>query len=523
MLKKSVTRIPLEILLFLTLLFASSYFHHPVDYDNSRTRLMMVSAMVDFHTYAIDNLQRLQLYHTIDVSSNGGKQYSNKAPGAAMIAAPVYGLIKKLVPAKNMPLLSFWHRYLINVFTNGLLFAIAGLVLFRLGLRWSGDVLSALLGVFAFSFGSIAWSHSQYFSGHLMTGILFLFGFACLIHFHDRPGDYDTTFAKIIAFCGGIFTGFGFACEYTSVFLAVALFCYLLWLRPPLSLIVLFSLGVAFPLMMVFSYNYHCFGSIFSTGYQHLVLEEFVEGTAKGFLGIGLPKPHSLLMLLFSPSRGLFFLMPVFIFSLIGLGRMWRSRRFRPEMLVISAIALWYVILISGYFGWHGGWTYGPRYFVPMLPFLTLALFFSPLRSLPGALLLILSTLLVLPSIVIMPHTPPVFSNPIVELIIPMMKTGYLPDSWLSLMGFGKPTGVLVGIAVILLLVTFLLMLGFRIRSVAPPFPAGNCHRILAIAVSTVIITTILFFRSPETDRAQFYLYTEHLKANYHQVVKYFK
>ena len=484
---------------------------------------MMVSAMVDFHTYAIDNLQRLQLYRTIDASSNGGRQYSNKAPGAAMIAAPVYGFIKKIVPAKNKPLLSFWHRYLINVFTNGLLFAVAGLVLFRLGLQWSGDVLSALLGVFAFSFGSIAWSHSQYFSGHLMTGILFFFGFACLIRFHDRPGDCDTPFAKIIAFCGGIFTGFGFACEYTSVFMAVALFGYLLWLRPPLSLIVLFSLGVAFPLMMVFSYNYRCFGSFFSTGYQHLVLEEFVEGTAEGFLGIGLPKPHSLWMLLFSPSRGLFFLMPVYIFSLIGLGRMWRSKRFRPEMLVISAIALWYVLLISGYFGWHGGWTYGPRYFVPMLPFLTLALFFSPLRSRPGALLLILSSLLILPGIVIMPHTPPVFSNPIVELMIPIMKTGYLPDSWLSLMGFDKPGGVLAGIAAILLLVTCLLSLGYRLKSATPPCVPVNYQRLLAIGVAVAIIISLVLIRSPEQDRALFHLYTEQLTANYHQVVTYFK
>ena len=303
----------------------------------------------------------------------------------------------------------------------------------------------------------------------------------------------------------------------------MALFGYLLWLRLPLSLIVLFSLGVAFPLMMVFSYNYQCFGSFFSTGYHHLVLEEFAEGTAKGFLGIGPPKPHSLLMLLFSPSRGLFFLMPVYIFSLIGLGRMWRDRRFRPEMLVISAIALWYVILISGYFGWHGGWTYGPRYFVPMLPFLTLGLFFSPLRSRPGALLLILSTLLVLPSIVITPHTPEIFRNPIFELMIPMMKTGYLPDSWLSLMGFSKITGLLVGLAVILLLVTCLLALAYRLRSAAPPFAAGNFHRILAISVTVAIIITLLLLRSPEADRAQFHLYTEHLSANYHQVVRDFK
>ncbi len=518
------TRILINILLFLTLFFASGYFHQPVDYDNSRTRLMLISAMVDHHTYAIDHLQRLPHFQTIDVSINGGHQYSNKAPGAAMIGAPAYWLIKKIFPARDKPVLFFWHRHLINLLTNSLLFAIAGLVLFHVGLRWTDDVFCALPGVLAFAFGSIAWSHSQYFSGHLMTGILFFFGFTCLMRLRRTSDEKDASFTSLLAFSGGLFTGFGFACEYTSLFIVIVLFGYLFWLRPPFSRIVFFSFGAAIPLMFVLAYNFQCFGSFFSTGYHHLALDEFAEGTAKGFLGISFPQPRSLIMLLFSPSRGFFFLMPVYFFSLIGLWRMWRSARFRPEMVVISSIALWYFFLISGYFGWHGGWTYGPRYLVPTLPFLTLALFFSPVRSRAWGLLLVLSILLVLPGIIIMPHTPPVFKNPIFELMIPLMKMGYLPDTILSAIGFGRSTGVLIGLAVIVLAIVLLLVLGYRIRSSAPAYATGNnSQKILAIFVTAAIIIGLLVTRSPEQERTLFNLYRQKLYGTYHWTIKNFK
>lgn len=485
---------------------------------------MMISAMVDFNTFAIDDLQRFPWFLTIDASTRNGHQYANKAPGAAMIAVPVYWLIKKTVPAEGLPVLSFWHRYLVNVFTNGLLFAIAGLVLFRIGRKWSGDDLTAILGVLAFGLGSIAWTHSQYFSGHLMAGLLYFLGFSCLMRLQQPGVEQGGLFEPILAFSGGFFTGFGFACEYTSIFLIVALFGYLLWLRRPFYLVLLFVLGAAFPLLLLFNYNYQCFGSVFSTGYHHLALDEFADGTAQGFLGIGFPRPGALFGLLFSPSRGLFFLMPVYCFSIIGLWRMWHTPRFRPEMLVIGTIVLWYILLIGGYFNWHGGWTYGPRYLVPMIPFLTLPLYFSPARSGAWTMLLIVSILLMMPAVFIMPHTPPEFKNPIIELMLPLMRMGYLPDTLFSALGFSKSTGLIIGLFVIALLVSILLVLGYQNRTPLPDTEAGRIfHRILAACATAAIILSLMFIRSPEQDRAVFQGYTKQLFKNYRQVIKYFK
>lgn len=73
--------------------------------------------------------------------------------------------------------------------------------------------------------------------------------------------------------------------------------------------------------------------------------------------------------LLFSPSRGLLVFSPIVLVALAGVPAVWRSGWHRAERwLVVAAGAQ--VLLYASYSVWWGGFTYGPRYTLDLLPVL---------------------------------------------------------------------------------------------------------------------------------------------------------
>lgn len=78
---------------------------------------------------------------------------------------------------------------------------------------------------------------------------------------------------------------------------------------------------------------------------------------------------------LISPGRGLFVFVPVFLFSVYGARSVWRQRdRYGPLYRYLSVLPLAHWVLISFFPHWWGGHSYGPRLFLPVVPFLVLLL-----------------------------------------------------------------------------------------------------------------------------------------------------
>jgi hypothetical protein len=145
--------------------------------------------------------------------------------------------------------------------------------------------------------------------------------------------------------------------------------------------------------------------------------------------------------------------MPVFIFSFTGVWHMFRSRTHRPEAVVILAVVLGYLMINAGFYGWHGGWTYGPRYLVPMLPFLAVAMVFTPREPLAFVLCLLVSILQVTLALAGLPHAPDPIRNPLIELVIPCMREGYLSESWLTWVGVPRGMSIFAYVMILGLLV----------------------------------------------------------------------
>jgi hypothetical protein len=79
----------------------------------------------------------------------------------------------------------------------------------------------------------------------------------------------------------------------------------------------------------------------------------------------------SLLKQMFS-YRGILPFAPLGLLAALGWPALWRQNR-RESMLILSCFAMWY-FFVACLENWDGGYSYGPRYMVPIIPFLMMGL-----------------------------------------------------------------------------------------------------------------------------------------------------
>jgi hypothetical protein len=98
-----------------------------------------------------------------------------------------------------------------------------------------------------------------------------------------------------------------------------------------------------------------------------------------------------------------------------------RDRATRPEGVLAASIAAVYLLQVSAFNGWHGGSAIGPRYLMPVVPFLALGLVpaFQRLPHVTGALAGV-SAAIMLAVTAIDPQVDVQILNPLVEYYWPL-------------------------------------------------------------------------------------------------------
>lgn len=441
----------LEAGLFATLFVAYAWFFQGGGW-NQNGRFAQVRALVEQGRFAIDDylvyrsretpagpvLERHPLpdgipFHELpDVASSGDLArhpeaagiYPIKPPGAVLLAAPAYAVaygaerVLGASPDRWGPLTfnAYWTTWL----SAGASGALLCVLVFAASRRLFPDLPATchLAAATTLGLATLVLPFATALFDHVPTALGAFAAFYALLRAREAGDEDSGAGAASWLAAAGFFAGFSVVANYTAAPLVLILGVYAVSTFRPRRRVGWFVLGGAPWALFLGWYHDLAFGSPWTVANLHAHGHFTTEGELLG--AFGLPDPLVLWNLLVSEHRGLLFTSPVLALAVPGLW--WTLRRRRgPEALVVltSFLALW---LTNGAFNfWHGGWTVGPRFLIPALPFLALTLtpVFHRLPRLAGAAAIVSAAVLLFATAVDV-QPPPDFERPWRDYLLPL-------------------------------------------------------------------------------------------------------
>ena len=387
-----------QIGLFVVLFVTYAYFHQGGGW-NQNIRFDQVRSIVESADFAVHD------YWCYEVVENGGgsrslrrapewvegrtflnsrdfaiyenRVFPNKPPGTTLMALPAYWLIRNIESWIGADPDRWWsltlNLYLITVLSVGAVGSLGGVAFYRTSRALFPSVarthhLVATLFVFL---GTLLLPYSTLLFDHVPTAALLLLAFALL--FNGPHHEVSTSALNLRLLLAGLLCGGAVITNYAAIGAVGCMTIYVVARVRPRSRFGAFLLG-GVPLGVFLAvYHASCFGSVFATSYTYQN-KDFVEGGGHLFGVFGLPDPVAALSLIFSPRSGLLLTSPVLALSLVGFVLMWRWKQRRVELVLLLALFCYYWLMNAAFNKPHGGSAYGPRYLVPVIPFVALPL-----------------------------------------------------------------------------------------------------------------------------------------------------
>jgi hypothetical protein len=261
-------------------------------------------------------------------------------------------------------LLFRWSGY--SFFTvNAAATALTALLIYKILLFQGYRERPSLAVSLLYGTATMAWYYASKTPHEGALGVFFIVG-AFYFALRYMKGQAQR---KYLLWCG-LFVGLGFITR-TDVILSAAPILIFIFLKEhgnrkdfsrALKPVLVFCLILLPFFAWAAFYNYLRFGSVLKTGQ--------VEWSGGHLLSIG-TIPFAFAGYLFSPGKSVFLFSPILLAAPWGLWRLYRSGDRNFFLFLVSFIGLYFVFYLNAS-GWPGDQCWGPRYLLPLIPFLML-------------------------------------------------------------------------------------------------------------------------------------------------------
>ena len=263
--------------------------------------------------------------------------------------------------------------YLLCSWLNPLITAVTGCLVFRLARLLGLTARWAAAAALAYGVASPAAAYARFDFAQPLAGLVLTAAVWRLL-------TTSPAFPLRPLFLTGAILGFAFL---TRPEFAVLIAWILAWMifrcrgmsrRTVLERAAVLTGPVGIAVGIYFATNWFKFGGAFDTVHKPLVqlFPGSPPGTLQGVIG-----------LLASPEYGLLFFCPLAWLAVPGLVRLIRERN--PAGTLFAGLSVGALVLYGSYGGgWWGGWNWGPRFLVPVVPLLILASAFWAFRACGG-------------------------------------------------------------------------------------------------------------------------------------------
>lgn len=328
----------------------------------------LARSLVDHGAFWLDPNQPALQFNPVPVVGADGRTYAPYNLGLPLLIAPLYAV--GAVLSKVLPhFAEFTAADFLVSMTNALVTAATAWVVVSFVLEFGFGRRAALLAGAGFAFGSMAWMYSTTLFTEPATGLCVLSSALLLVRSRRSPRPAVLLLAAGVAAGGALFM------RITGALFVPGLALYLLLIHRQAGwrlawLLAAFGVGVAVLLAATGWYNFVRFGSPLETGYTvggqgHNELASGVTQTAGRLDEI----VYALYAMLLSPGRGVFLYAPVMLLGVLGLPTLFRRWPLEAALLIVLSGSLVVGESVVPFDYWWGGWSYGPRYLVPIIGF----------------------------------------------------------------------------------------------------------------------------------------------------------
>jgi len=381
--------------LFLVLLACYAYTFPRWADPNQNSRLDMVVAVVEDGTFQIDKY----VANTVDYAKVGDHYYSDKAPGTAFLGIPFYAGFKVILDLPAVDQLTdrlasseafratlredgsgvlkqkvrfALAQVLLTFVTAAVPSALLGVLLFKLAGRLGASTGTSLVIALGYGLLTPAFAYAGAFYGHQLAAAL-LFGAFYLLFPPASQAPQPMTAGRLLGV--GALLGYTVVTEYPAALIVAIIFIYVayrLYKQGQLLRMAWVIAPMAVCALALMIYNNAIFGGPFKLGYNNSEL--WTQEHSTGFMSLTFPHPTAALGITFGLFRGLFVLSPLLLLALPGFWQWARSREYRAEWLVALLATFSMFLFNASSVMWWGGFSIGPRYVLPGLPFMALSI-----------------------------------------------------------------------------------------------------------------------------------------------------